>query len=366
MRKPLQRLTVVGAGTLGAQIAMLAAHAGYRVAVFDVQPKALAQTLAKLKTDLQAKGVTPFIAYDQWPACRDRIDTFTDLEPSLAGAELVIEAIPENLDLKRDMFRQLGRKTAPETILATNSSSIPVSQVEQSSGRPERCLNIHFYMPLQGMNIADVMGGSRTLPEVLDCGIRWVRSLGIVPLTVKKELLGFCFNRVWRAIKREVLQMWASGCVDFRDIDRAWMVFTGNRGGPGPFGLMDNVGLDVVRDIEMVYYNDSKDSRDLPPAALTEKIERGELGVKTGKGFYTYPDPEYRDPDFLNPAGARRQMINQMERSQRTWHHGKPTWRNTDHNTWRSCLPFCGFPAYRACRRMPAMCAAPPSGLPPG
>jgi 3-hydroxybutyryl-CoA dehydrogenase len=301
MNKPLENVTIVGAGTLGAQIAILAVNAGCRVVVFDLVPEAFEAMVAKLRSDLQAKGVTPFIAYERWAALQEKVSIVTDLDRALKDAELVIEAIPENMELKRNMFQQLGRKAPGSAILATNSSSIPVSHLEDSSGRPERCLNIHFYMPLQGMNIADVMGGTRTRPEVLQTGIAWVRSLGIIPLTVNKELLGFCFNRVWRAVKREVLRMWADGYVDFRDIDRAWMVFTGNRSGPGPFGLMDNVGLDVVWDIEMVYYHESNDPRDHPPEALKKKIEKGELGVKTGKGFYTYPNPEYRQPDFLNP-----------------------------------------------------------------
>jgi 3-hydroxybutyryl-CoA dehydrogenase len=148
--------------------------------------------------------------------------------------------------------------------------------------------------------MVDIMGGTRTSPEVLEKGKAWIRSLRFIPLTVNKELLGFCFNRVWRAIKRETLYMWGNGFVNFRDIDRAWMVFTGMR--EGPFALMDKVGLDVVHDIEMVYYNDSKDPKDIPPDALKKKMQKGELGVKSGKGFYTYPNPEYLDPDFLNPS----------------------------------------------------------------
>jgi 3-hydroxybutyryl-CoA dehydrogenase len=155
-------------------------------------------------------------------------------------------------------------------------------------------------MALQGMNMADVMGGSCTLPEVMEKGISWVRSLGCIPLMVKKELLGFCFNRVWRAVKREVLYMWANDFVDFRDVDRAWMKFTGREDLPGPFGLMDNVGLDVIYDIEMVYYRNSNDPKDHPPEALKQKVERRELGIKTGKGFYSYPDPEYLRDDFLS------------------------------------------------------------------
>jgi 3-hydroxybutyryl-CoA dehydrogenase len=300
MTKPFNTIAVVGTGTLGAQIAMLASNAGYNVTIFDQQAGAFDAMMDKLQADLKTKQVEPFIPFEQWPACRQQIKQFQSLAEAVKDADLVIEAVPENLDLKREVFRQLGQMTSPETVLATNSSSIPISHIEESSARPERCLNLHFYMALHGMNMADVMGGSRTLPEVLEKGIRWVRSLGCIPLTVKKELLGFCFNRVWRAVKREVLYMWANDFVDFRDVDRAWMKFTGREDRPGPFGLMDAVGLDVIYDIEMVYYRNSKDPKDHPPEALKEKIERGELGVKTGKGFYSYPDAEYLQDDFLS------------------------------------------------------------------
>jgi len=299
LAKPFQRIAVVGTGTLGAQIAMLAANAGYIVTVYDQRPGALGEMIQTLDEDLRKKRLEPFIPFDRWETCRRQIAERTDLDAAIKDAELIIEAVPENLELKRKVFKELGEKALPETILATNSSSIPVSNLEESSGRPERCLNLHFYMVLQGMNMADVMGGTRTLTEVKEKGIRWVRSLGCIPLTVKKELLGFCFNRVWRAVKREVLYMWANDFVDFQDVDRAWMKFTGREDLPGPFGLMDNVGLDVIYDIEMVYYRNSKDAKDHPPDALKQKIEKGELGVKTGKGFYSYPDPEYLRDEFL-------------------------------------------------------------------
>ncbi len=120
----------------------------------------------------------------------------------------------------------------------------------------------------------------------------------------KKEIPGFCFNCVWRAVKKQSLYMWANDFVDFRDIDRAWSIFSGMK--IGPFALMDAVGLDTVSNIEMVYHNESKDPADKPPEALMEKIKRGELGVKTGKGFYTYPNPEFLEPDFLNPKKKGR------------------------------------------------------------
>jgi len=299
MPKPFEKVAVIGSGTLGAQIAMLAANAAYDVTIFDQKHGAFDEMIAKLKADYTAKKIDPIIAFDQWQTCRQRIREYSSLDQAVAEAQLVIEAVPENLELKREVFQELGILTPHRAILATNSSSIPVSRMEESSTRPEQCLNLHFYMPLQGMTIVDVMGGSRTLPGVMEKGIAWVRSLGCIPLTVNKELLGFCFNRVWRAVKREVLHMWADGFVDFRDVDRAWMKFTGREDRPGPFGLMDSVGLDVIHDIEMVYYRESKDPKDHPPQALKQKIDRGELGVKTGQGFYSYPDPEYLGEDFL-------------------------------------------------------------------
>ena len=295
MQRPLDRTAVIGTGTLGAQIAMLAANAGYQVKAFDVREGALDQTLSTVK------GIEMLVPKRNWPACRDRIQVTTDLTEAVSDAELVIEVVPEILELKRKVWSEIGRKASLNAIMATNSSSLPVSRLEKYGNRPDKSLNIHFYI---GMPMADVMAGTQTSDEVFEIGTKWVRSMKLIPLTVKKESLGFCFNRVWRAVKREVLQMWAEGYVDFRDVDRAWMLFNGMKHDSsafGPFALMDKVGLDVIYDIEMVYFSESQDPKDFPPEALKEKIDRNELGVKSGKGFYSYPDPEYLDPDFLNP-----------------------------------------------------------------
>jgi 3-hydroxybutyryl-CoA dehydrogenase len=296
----INRVAVIGSGYLGTQIAMLTASTGYEVKIFDSREGAFRETFEMIRSDLQDKGIEPVIQWEQWETCAKAIRQVEDMGEAIKEAELVIESVPENLELKKEVFQEIGQKALPGAILATNSSSIPVSRLESSSGRPEYCLNIHFYYPLQGTNMVEIMGGTRTLPEVMEKGIAWIRSLGSIPLTVKKECLGFCFNRVWRAVKREVLYMWANGFVDFRDVDRAWMIYTGME--EGPFGILDKTGLDLIYDIEMVYYRDSQDPKDHPPEAFKEKIERGELGVKSGKGFYSYPNPEYLNPDFLNPS----------------------------------------------------------------
>jgi len=293
----IQNVAVVGTGMLGTQIAIQAASHHYKVTAYDPDTAAFARILGRLKIRMQNTSRKPTIPWPQMQKAAKLVKHCASLKEAVAAADLVIEAVPEDVAFKRKMFKQLDRLAPQKAILATNSSSIPVSRMEKSTSRPEKCLNIHFYGLDQGRNIVDVMGGTRTSPSILKAGREWVQSIGCVPLTVKKEILGFCFNRVWRAIKREVLYMWAGGYVDFKDIDRGWMIWTGMS--PGPFGLMDAIGLDVVHDIEMVYYGESKDRRDRPPQALKKMIKRGNLGVKTGKGFYTYPDPEYRRPGFL-------------------------------------------------------------------
>jgi 3-hydroxybutyryl-CoA dehydrogenase len=295
----IKRVAVIGTGLLGTQISMLSAYAGYQVSVYDTREDAFDDTYKRLYADFRAKGVHPFIPWNQWKKCKTAIRFTTHLGDALKDVDLVVEAITEDLKVKRKAFKQLGKAAPPKAILASNSSSLPISRMEQSSGRPERCINTHFYSPLQRTIMVDLMPGTKTLPEVMEAGEEWIRSLGCIPLTVKKEILGFCFNSVWRAIKKQCLFMWANDFVDFRDIDRAWRVFTGMK--MGPFARMDSVGLDTVYNIEMVYYNESKNPKDKPPQALMEKIKRGELGIKTGKGFYTYPNPEFLQPDFLNP-----------------------------------------------------------------
>ena len=293
----IKKVAVIGSGILGTQIAVQSAHFGYDVSVYDSDPASFSKAHQDLKSVLSKSVGKPLFTPGQWEEEAQKVRLCSNLTDALSAADLVIEAVPEDVEIKRKVFTKIDGLAPRGAILATNSSSIPISKIESATTRPEQCLNMHFYFPAMGTTMVDVMGGTRTTAETFAAGKAWVRSIGCIPLTVKKEILGFCFNRVWRAIKRETLYMWAEGFVDFRDIDRGWIIFTGMP--QGPFGLMDNVGLDVVYNIEMVYYNESKEPKDHPPQALKDMVERNELGRKTGKGFYSYPDPEYESPDFL-------------------------------------------------------------------
>jgi 3-hydroxybutyryl-CoA dehydrogenase len=171
--------------------------------------------------------------------------------------------------------------------------------MEDATRRPEKVVNIHFYPPIEQKNIADLMGGTRTSPEVLEIAEDWIRSLKCLPLKVRREMLGFCFNRIWHAARLEALKMWAGASVDFMDIDRAWMIFTGMP--LGPFAMMDGIGLDVVLQVHRFYYEEYRDPFYKPPEELEKMVGRGELGMKTGKGFYSYPSPAFSKPEFLKP-----------------------------------------------------------------
>jgi len=297
LKPKIQKVAVVGTGTLGAQIAIQASFYGCEVSAYDPDDTSFDRAIQRIKVRIENSGRKPALSVEQLAEGARKVKLCKKLEEAVRDAHLVIEAVPEDLGMKRDMFQKLDALAPREAVLATNSSSIPISRIESATTRPEKCMNMHFYSLDLGRNMVDIMGGTSTSAETMDAGKEWVLSIGCVPLTVKKETLGFCFNRVWRAIKRETLHMWADGYVDFRDIDRGWMIWTGMS--QGPFGFMDGVGLDVVYGIETVYYNESGDLSDRPPDALKAMVDRNELGVKAGKGFYTYPDPEYRSPDFL-------------------------------------------------------------------
>jgi len=297
MPQTIKKVSVIGLGTLGTQIAIQAACYDYEVRAYDQDPEIFQKIIQKTLGILKILGKRPTLPVEEWEKGAQKVTRVKEMSGALKDADLVIEVVPENLELKRKIFAQMDSLAPAGAILATNSSSIPISKIESSTKRPEKCLNMHFYSPATSMNMVDIMGGTKTTVDVIEAAQKFIRSVGCIPLTVKKEIFGFCFNSVWRAIKRQTLYMWAGGFVDFRDIDRAWMVFTQMT--QGPFGIMDMVGLDVVYDIEISYYNESKDPKDYPPQDLKDLIDRKELGLKTGKGFYTYPNPEYAQPDFL-------------------------------------------------------------------
>ncbi|TFG28265.1 MAG: hypothetical protein EU532_05730 [Promethearchaeota archaeon] len=273
MAKEIKTVSVIGAGFLGRQIAEKTALHDYTVRIYDVGYQGYDKFVRGLER--KAKRKNPDIEITSH-------DTIAD---AVKDTDLIIEAVPEKLELKKEVFSEIDKAAPPHAIIATNSSSIPVSRIEDAVKRKDKVLNIHFYN-LTTVPMADIMRGTQSSDETFEKGKNWLESIEIEPLIVKKECFGFVFNRVWRAIKKECLKIWAGGYADIEDVDKAWKIYTGM--GLGPFKLMDAVGLDVVYDIEMSYYKESGNPDDIPPQELKAKIDRGELGLKTQKGFYDY------------------------------------------------------------------------------
>jgi 3-hydroxybutyryl-CoA dehydrogenase len=295
----LRRVCVYGAGTLGWQIALQCAYHGHDVNLFDISDKALENASQRIATELDQWVVAGEATVEDKLGTLEKINRVSDAREAVRGVDIVIEAVPEKLEIKRSVFKELDAISDSQTILATNSSSIRVSKIEDATTRPDRVLNTHFYSLPWRSRVVELMRGTLTSDNTMSLVERFMRSAGMLPLIVRKESTGFIHNRVWRAVKREVLHLVDEGVASYEDVDRAWMSIYGSE--IGPFGMMDRVGLDVVRDIEMVYYSESGADRDAPPKLLLDKIEGGELGVKTGKGFYTYPNPAYLDRDWLRP-----------------------------------------------------------------
>lgn len=282
---------------MGYQIGLQCASHGFPVRMFDISGEALDQAFESIVQVLDEWIEEEKISVKKKDAVLAHILMTDDLGRAVSGADLVIEAVPERLELKREVFGQLNRICEDHTILATNSSSIRISKIEGATSRRDRVLNTHFYSRPWRSSVVELMRGTGTSDETLEKVREFMKNIGMVPLTVHKESTGFIFNRVWRAIKRETLHLVDEGVASFEDVDRAWMCLYGSS--IGPFGMMDRVGLDVVLDIERVYYEESGDEADKPPRLLLDKVERGELGVKSGKGFYSYPDATHLNPSWL-------------------------------------------------------------------
>ncbi|MFC4906131.1 3-hydroxyacyl-CoA dehydrogenase family protein [Actinomadura gamaensis] len=280
-------VVVIGAGTLGRRIAMMFATRGGTVRVCD--PSADQRNAA---VDYAAHNLHDTIGeLGLGPA--GTVEASDDQAAAVRDAWLVVEAVPERLDLKKKVFAQLDAQAPPDAILASNSSSYASRLFIDDVDQPERVLNTHFYMP-PATNALDVMSCGRTDPDVIEYVKRVFPDYGLHPFEVRRESTGFIFNRIWAAIKRESLEVVHEGVSTPQDVDEMFKLNFGTRA--GPFRMMDQVGLDVVLDIEEHYAAENPSLPEGPRRLLREYIDKGRLGVKSGAGFYDY-DQGGKAPD---------------------------------------------------------------------
>ena len=275
-------VAVIGAGTLGRRIALKFAAHGAEVKIHDLSEAQRDVALDYVMNNL------PVLSDRLTDVVPGQVSGEADLADAVRNAWLVIEAIPERLDLKKQIFGQLDELAPSDAILASNSSSYASRMFLDKVDRPERVLNIHFYMPPKQAAV-DVMSCGQTDRAVLDFVIETLPQFGLYPFEARRESAGFIFNRVWAAVKRESLEVVAEGVSTPQEVDEMFQL---NTGSAGPFRMMDQVGLDVVLDIEEHYCAEHPEYPEAPRKLLRSYLEQGRLGVKSGAGFYDdYPRP---------------------------------------------------------------------------
>ncbi|HUG13842.1 MAG TPA: 3-hydroxyacyl-CoA dehydrogenase family protein [Thermomicrobiales bacterium] len=270
-------VAVIGAGTLGRRIAAMLTGHGADVRLYDIFAAQLREAAAYVN------DTAPGLAEQSGKL--GNLTTTTDMQAAVSTAWLVVEAVPERLELKREVFAQLDELAPPDAILATNSSSLKSSLLIDEVSKPERVLNAHFYQPPR-WNAVELMSCGQTDPTAIELLMAMLARHGLEPFHVRKESTGFIYNRVWAAIKREALLVVADGVAEPEDIDRIFCSLHGAE--MGPFRLMDLVGLDVVLDIEEIYAAERDGTPEGPRRVLRGMIASGKLGVKSGEGFYRY------------------------------------------------------------------------------
>jgi 3-hydroxybutyryl-CoA dehydrogenase len=262
---------------LGSRIALMLASGGGEVRLFDPNANQLEVARRYVEAEL------PRVVAGRSGALPGRLVLSRTVQAAVADTWMVVEAIPERLDLKRKMFGDLDRLAPEDAILASNSSSYPTSQFIDDVSRPGRVANTHYYRPPE-VNVVEVMSCGKTTDEVIARLFERLPAYGLLPFHVLKESVGFIYNRIWAAIKRESLAVVAEGVSTPQVVDQ---LFQSVLGSLGPFRRMDKVGLDVVLDIEEHYAAIRPGIPAEPRQLLKRYIEQGRLGIKSGKGFYS-------------------------------------------------------------------------------
>ena len=279
------KLLVVGAGLMGAGIAQVAAVAGYEVMLQDVSEAALARGRRQIDQSLARFETKGKLTPQERAAALQRITTTTELEVA-AEAEIVVEAVFEELEVKREVFRRLD-KLAPEgALLATNTSAIPITSIAAATKRPESVVGTHFFSPVPMMALCELVRGRRTSDETLERARQFATSCGKTTVVVERDIAGFVTTRLITAVAMEAARLVEQGVISAEDLDTACRLGFG--WAMGPIATMDLTGVDVLYHAALNIYRDTRDPKFFPPESLARMVEAGDLGRKTGRGFYSY------------------------------------------------------------------------------
>jgi 3-hydroxybutyryl-CoA dehydrogenase len=283
-------LAVMGAGSMGAQIAQQAALHGVETRLHDIRPDQLERALASNRSHMRRRVERKRLEAAEMEAALSRVRPAPDLADAVDGSDIVIEAIVEQLEPKRRLFAELDKRAPAEALLASNSSTMGISQLAEGVRLPERCCNMHFFYPPLVMDLVEIVRGPSTSDATVERAAEFARAIGRTPVLLNREIPGFIVNRILHMATQEAYRLLDAGVASFEDIDIA--VEKGLRWPLGPFRLGDLTGLDVTYAARKHMYETTGDERYRPSPALEAKVRAGELGRKTGRGWYQYPAGE--------------------------------------------------------------------------
>jgi 3-hydroxybutyryl-CoA dehydrogenase len=280
-----KQLAVIGAGLMGSGIAQVAAAAGYEVRLRDVTDEALERGLDAIRTSLDRFVAKERITRADADAALGRITTTTDLGAA-ADAEIVVEAVFEDVDTKRVLFAELDKLCANAKVLASNTSAIPITRIAAATRRPERVVGTHFFSPVPMMKLCELVRGLKTSDETLAVARAFAEEVGKTCVVVNRDVAGFVTTRLITALVMEAAKLYESGVASAEDIDLACKLGFGHA--MGPLATTDLTGIDILAHAANNIYEETKDPKFAPPEILNRMVIAGDLGRKSGHGFYDY------------------------------------------------------------------------------
>jgi 3-hydroxybutyryl-CoA dehydrogenase len=281
----MKKIAVLGAGIMGAGIAQVAAEAGYSVMLRDLQNSLVRNGLTTIEKNLDNKILMDEMDKDTKSAILKRIQGTIDLA-DLIDVDLVIEAVVENIAVKKQIFAELDNICSEDTILATNTSSLSITEIASSTRRSDRILGLHFLNPVSQMRLVEVVKGMETSDSTVNIACEFITRIGKEYLVVKRESPGFIVNRILVPYINEAICVYGEGLADQESIDKAMKLGAGMA--IGPLEMADQIGLDTLYAVLLVFYNEFRDPKYRPHPILSTMIRAGYLGKKSGKGFYDY------------------------------------------------------------------------------
>jgi 3-hydroxybutyryl-CoA dehydrogenase len=281
-----KQLAVIGAGLMGSGIAQVAAAAGYEVRLRDVTDEALKRGTDGIRASYERFAAKGRMTAGEVEAALGRVTATTDLAGAVADADIVVEAVFEKVEIKQEIFRELDKLAKPGAVLATNTSAIPITQIAAVTSRPEDVVGTHFFSPVPMMQLCELVRGYKTSDATLAKARAFAEEVGKTCIVVNRDVAGFVTTRLIAALVMEAVKLYESGVATAEDIDTACKLGFGHA--MGPLATTDLTGVDILRNASENIYTETRDPKFAPPEILNRMVTAGELGRKTGKGFYSY------------------------------------------------------------------------------